>query len=123
VVRALALDRVKSPLLFPQNHLPSPSQTTPLLYRHRALQYLIEVETSATTFIVNPQLRRQHSAIMSSSPTTNTPGVSLWGLVDTLIPTVLYAGVYILIFLILRRSNRRWYAPRTYLGTLRDEYV
>jgi hypothetical protein len=43
--------------------------------------------------------------------------------VDTLIPTVLYAGVYILIFLILRRSNRRWYAPRTYLGTLRDEYV
>jgi hypothetical protein len=60
---------------------------------------------------------------MSSSPTTNTPAVSLWGLVDTLIPTVLYAGVYILIFLILRRSNRRWYAPRTYLGTLRDEYV
>jgi len=60
---------------------------------------------------------------MSSSPTANTPAVSLWGLVDTLVPTALYAGVYILLFLILRRSNRRWYAPRTYLGTLRDEYV
>jgi uncharacterized membrane protein YccC len=58
-----------------------------------------------------------------SSSTTNTPPVSLWGLVDTLIPTFVVAAVYVLIFLILRRSNRRWYAPRTYLGTLRDEYV
>jgi hypothetical protein len=59
----------------------------------------------------------------SNSPPQNTSGTSLSGLVDTLIPTAVIAGVYVLIFLILRRSNRRWYAPRTYLGTLREEYV
>jgi len=36
-------------------------------------------------------------------------------------PAALYAAVYVLIFLILRRSQRRFYAPRTYLGTLREE--
>lgn len=59
----------------------------------------------------------------SSDPTDNVPNASLSGMIATLAPTALYAGVYVLIFLILRRSRRRWYAPRTYLGTLREEYV
>jgi hypothetical protein len=58
---------------------------------------------------------------MGNDPTTNPPNASLSGLIATLAPTALVAGVYLLIFLILRRSQRRWYAPRTYLGTLREE--
>lgn len=45
---------------------------------------------------------------------------SLSGLISTLAPVALVAGVYLLIFLILRRSQRRWYAPRTYIGSLRE---
>ncbi|KAH8678707.1 hypothetical protein BGZ60DRAFT_428531 [Tricladium varicosporioides] len=57
----------------------------------------------------------------SDTPVANTPETSLSGLIATLAPTALVAGVYILIFLILRKSQRRWYAPRTYLGTIREE--
>lgn len=57
----------------------------------------------------------------SSGPTQNTPNASVWGLVLTLAPTLLVAVVYVSIFLCLRRSKRRYYAPRTYLGTLREE--
>jgi len=58
---------------------------------------------------------------MGSDPSANDPNTSLSGLIATLVPTALVAGVYISIFLILRRSQRRYYAPRTYLGTLREE--
>ncbi|EJT78079.1 phosphate metabolism protein 7 [Gaeumannomyces tritici R3-111a-1] len=44
---------------------------------------------------------------------------SISGLVATLVPTLIIALVYIAIFLILRKSQRRWYAPRTYIGSLR----
>ncbi|KAI0172076.1 DUF221-domain-containing protein [Hypoxylon sp. FL1284] len=37
----------------------------------------------------------------------------------TLAPVALSAAVYLTIFLILRKSQRRYYAPRTYLGSLR----
>ncbi|KAF8855365.1 DUF221-domain-containing protein [Acephala macrosclerotiorum] len=57
----------------------------------------------------------------SSGPTQNVSNASLSGMIATLAPTALVAGVYVLIFLILRKSQRRWYAPRTYLGTLREE--
>ena len=60
---------------------------------------------------------------MSDAPAPNQEGTSLSGLIATLAPTALIAGVYLLIFLILRRSHRRFYAPRTYLGALREEYV
>lgn len=43
---------------------------------------------------------------------------SLSGMVSTLIPVAAVAGVYFAIFLVLRRSNRRWYAPRSYIGSL-----
>ncbi|KAG6366797.1 hypothetical protein INS49_000977 [Diaporthe citri] len=46
--------------------------------------------------------------------------VSLSGMVSTLVPVAITAGVYFLIFIILRRSNRRYYAPRSYIGSLRE---
>jgi hypothetical protein len=52
---------------------------------------------------------------------TKTPNASLSGLVATLIPALIIALVYFTIFLVLRKSHRRWYAPRTYLGTIREQ--
>ncbi|KAL7627572.1 phosphate metabolism protein 7 [Parahypoxylon ruwenzoriense] len=49
----------------------------------------------------------------------DTPPVSAQTLYLTLGPVALTAAVYVSIFLILRRSHRRYYAPRTYLGSLR----
>jgi hypothetical protein len=46
--------------------------------------------------------------------------VSLSGMVSTLVPVAITAGVYFLIFIILRRSQRRYYAPRSYIGSLRE---
>ncbi|PGH19537.1 hypothetical protein AJ80_03872 [Polytolypa hystricis UAMH7299] len=43
------------------------------------------------------------------------------GLVSTLIPTLVISGAMILLFLILRLSQRRHYAPRTYIGSLREQ--
>ncbi|KAK3939886.1 hypothetical protein QBC46DRAFT_386880 [Diplogelasinospora grovesii] len=56
----------------------------------------------------------------SKDSTSNTPSASLSGMVSTLVPVLLISAVYLVIFLILRRSQRRYYAPRTYLGSLRD---
>ncbi|KAH8884814.1 DUF221-domain-containing protein [Thozetella sp. PMI_491] len=39
-------------------------------------------------------------------------------MIATLAPVAIVSAVYLLIFLILRRSQRRYYAPRSYLGTL-----
>jgi hypothetical protein len=58
---------------------------------------------------------------MADEPGQNEPNASLAGFLATLIPTAAVAGVYILIFLVLRMSHRRFYAPRTYLGTLREQ--
>lgn len=46
--------------------------------------------------------------------------VSLSGLVSTLVPVAVVAGVYFAIFLILRRTQKRYYAPRSYIGSLRE---
>lgn len=43
------------------------------------------------------------------------------GLVSTLVPTLVISGVMVLIFIILRQSERRQYAPRTYIGSLRPQ--
>lgn len=53
----------------------------------------------------------------------NKNSSSAYQLVDTFIPALAVAAVYVVIFLILRRSKRRFYAPRTYLGSLREQYV
>ena len=48
---------------------------------------------------------------------------SLSGLISTLVPVFIYAVIFFTLFLILRRIARRRYLPRSYLGTLRKEYV
>ncbi|GJC78102.1 uncharacterized protein ColLi_00940 [Colletotrichum liriopes] len=47
-------------------------------------------------------------------------GSTISGLVSTLAVCAPIAVVYLIVFLILRRSQRRFYAPRTYLGSLRE---
>ena len=41
-------------------------------------------------------------------------------MVSTLVPVLIVSAVYLIIFLIFRVSQRRFYAPRTYLGSLRE---
>ncbi|KAI1658494.1 DUF221-domain-containing protein [Daldinia decipiens] len=53
------------------------------------------------------------------SDPNDTPPASAASLYLTLAPVALTAGVYFSIFLCLRKSQRRYYAPRTYLGSLR----
>ncbi|KAB8235817.1 putative DUF221 domain protein [Aspergillus alliaceus] len=52
----------------------------------------------------------------SDDPSKTPPTAS--ALVTTLVPALVSAAVMVLIFLILRRSERRMYMPRTYLGVL-----
>ena len=55
-----------------------------------------------------------------SSPNGPVPG-SASALVSTLVPTLLIAVIYVVIFLILRKSEQRFYAPRSTLGNLREQ--
>lgn len=41
-------------------------------------------------------------------------------MIATLAPVAVISAIYIAVFLVLRRSQRRYYAPRTYLGSLRE---
>lgn len=41
-------------------------------------------------------------------------------MVSTLIPVLVVSAIYLAVFLVLRKSQRRYYAPRTYLGSLRE---
>ncbi|KAJ8119902.1 hypothetical protein ONZ43_g3251 [Nemania bipapillata] len=47
-------------------------------------------------------------------------GASASSLYLTIAPVAITASIYISIFLVLRKSHRRYYAPRTYLGSLRE---
>ncbi|RKF55798.1 Uncharacterized protein RSN1 [Erysiphe neolycopersici] len=58
---------------------------------------------------------------MSDQPTENIPNTTFSALIATLVPTIITSGVYLGIFLVLRRSHKRFYAPRTCLGTLRED--
>ena len=49
------------------------------------------------------------------------PSNSASQLVSTLIPILIISGIMVLVFLILRRTMRRQYAPRTFLATLREQ--
>ncbi|EPQ64274.1 Bgt-5042 [Blumeria graminis f. sp. tritici] len=55
---------------------------------------------------------------MSNTVPENVPNTTLSGLLATLVPTLIVSVIYLGIFLSLRKSQRRYYAPRTYLGTL-----
>ncbi|KAL2754256.1 hypothetical protein ACRALDRAFT_1063155 [Sodiomyces alcalophilus JCM 7366] len=46
---------------------------------------------------------------------------SVSGMVSTLVPALVIASIYFIVFLVLRKSQRRFYAPRTYLGSLREQ--
>lgn len=45
------------------------------------------------------------------------------GMISTLVPILIVSSVYIVIFLLIRRSQSRFYAPRTYLGSIRERYI
>ncbi|KAI9745605.1 MAG: hypothetical protein M1818_001139 [Claussenomyces sp. TS43310] len=55
------------------------------------------------------------------SPQTTPETSSASQLLSTLVPTFVIFCLYVSAFLILRRSHRRYYAPRTYLGSVRDQ--
>ncbi|KAF5701493.1 RSN1 [Fusarium mundagurra] len=54
---------------------------------------------------------------------SNADPVSLLGMVSTLVPVLATSILYIIIFLVLRASNGRFYAPRTYIDTLREQFL
>ncbi|EGS21921.1 putative phosphate metabolism protein [Thermochaetoides thermophila DSM 1495] len=54
------------------------------------------------------------------SEVDKVPPASLSGMLSTLAPVAVMSGAYLAIFLVLRRTQRRYYAPRTYLGSLRE---
>src|SRR3954469_22071261 len=49
---------------------------------------------------------------------TNPESNSLSGFLSSLVVNLIIFAVMILLFLILRKSQRRQYAPRTYVGTI-----
>ncbi|KAL4951883.1 hypothetical protein BDW69DRAFT_30947 [Aspergillus filifer] len=57
---------------------------------------------------------------MADSDNPQNTSNSASSLVTVLVPSLVVAGVMTLGFIILRRSERRMYMPRTYLGFLRD---
>ncbi|KAL5355987.1 hypothetical protein BJX96DRAFT_91633 [Aspergillus floccosus] len=58
---------------------------------------------------------------MSDAQEAHSTSNSASGLVTTLVPSLVVAGAMTLVFVILRRSQRRTYMPRTYLGVLPPE--
>ncbi|KAJ2992785.1 hypothetical protein NUW58_g2049 [Xylaria curta] len=57
---------------------------------------------------------------MSEQGSARDADASAAGLYLTLGPVALVAAGYLSVFLVLRKSQRRFYAPRTYLGSLRE---
>ena len=48
---------------------------------------------------------------------------SLSAMISTLVPGLVIAIIWFGLFLICRRTQQRWYAPRTYLPGLHVQYV
>ncbi|KAE8147936.1 hypothetical protein BDV25DRAFT_159328 [Aspergillus avenaceus] len=64
-------------------------------------------------------LRGLHQLVRRDSDDPSDTPATASALVVTLVPALVSAGAMVLIFLILRRSERRMYMPRTYLGVLK----
>ena len=64
-------------------------------------------------------VKRQNAGDVGS--TQNQGSSSLSGLVSTLVPTLLISLAMVAVFLVLRRTEQRQYAPRTYLGSLPEQ--
>ncbi|KAJ9247646.1 hypothetical protein C8Q69DRAFT_504545 [Paecilomyces variotii] len=56
----------------------------------------------------------------SDSDSTQNTSNSASGLVSTLVVNLVISGAMVLLFVLLRRREKRTYMPRTYLGTLRQ---
>ncbi|KAI9876395.1 MAG: hypothetical protein M1830_006298 [Pleopsidium flavum] len=69
-----------------------------------------------TLHTINNAILRRQKAGSSQGKSS-----SLSELLSTLIPILLLAGIFTLLFLILRRTQHRQYSPRTYLGSLREQ--
>ncbi|PHH81683.1 hypothetical protein CDD83_3510 [Cordyceps sp. RAO-2017] len=54
----------------------------------------------------------------NGAPPPDTKPQSISGMISTLVPVLVISALYLLFFLVFRRSQRRYYAPRTYLGSL-----
>ncbi|KAJ5194878.1 uncharacterized protein N7498_008316 [Penicillium cinerascens] len=61
-----------------------------------------------------------HRFFARASDDPSSTGSSLSALLATLIPALAVAAVMTVLFIILRKSQRRTYMPRTYIGYLRD---
>lgn len=70
---------------------------------------------------LDPKAAEEEQQRQNDIQADKTKDTSLSGLVSTLVPALLVALVYFTVFLVLRRSQHRFYAPRTYLGTLREK--
>ncbi|KAG6037536.1 hypothetical protein E4U41_005019 [Claviceps citrina] len=64
---------------------------------------------------INKNAPEDQNAGSNASDEKNKPQ-SLWGMILTLGPVLAVSLVWIALFLIFRRSQRRFYAPRTYIG-------
>lgn len=76
--------------------------------------------TAATTTTTTTVTTASTAKMSNVGENRDTTPVSLSGLVSTLVPTLVVAGVYFAIFVVLRRSQKRWYSPRSYIGSLRE---
>lgn len=59
-------------------------------------------------------------ALQTVGITASTSGMAL---LSTFLPAFILAVVCFLIFLVCRRTQRRFYSPRSYLGHMHDQYV
>lgn len=48
----------------------------------------------------------------------DTKSSSISGMISTLVPVLVLSAVYLLIFLVFRRKEKRFHAPRSYLGSM-----
>lgn len=48
----------------------------------------------------------------------DTKSSSISGMISTLVPVLVVSAVYLLIFLVFRRKEKRFHAPRSYLGSM-----
>ena len=64
---------------------------------------------------------RDHILAPRKSDDPKATSASLSAFLATLIPAGIIAGVMFMAFVVLRRTQKRQYAPRTYLTTIRKE--
>ncbi|KAK3116217.1 phosphate metabolism protein 7 [Teratosphaeriaceae sp. CCFEE 6253] len=69
----------------------------------------------------NAMLKRQSQSGDKNIGSAKSPSNSASSVISTLAPVALYALIWAILFLVLRRPFKRYYQPRTFLGSLRPE--